>query len=253
MTCQDPSKCGTGITKGQKLALTYVYSTGVAATTAMWQTYKSDASEAGIDIYLVGQTFNTIIGEARRARRCPSKCAIQVFAYGGWAFNGPGFEPTGEPLFATGAGSNSGNYSDPTGQSDHRHAHQQCHVDVCRLRHVRGAAAAVHLGAGQLPDRGGQLHAAQRHVQPLFTQSPSTGTSPSSRGALRVWPRLTAGPRFVIWMIAVAGAESKPINQITEASLANCVVVKISCAWDFAAWAAARSRPTTCRPARSPT
>jgi peptide/nickel transport system substrate-binding protein len=35
-----------------------------------------------------------------------------VFAYGGWGFNGPGFEPTGEPLFATGAGSNSGNYSD---------------------------------------------------------------------------------------------------------------------------------------------
>jgi peptide/nickel transport system substrate-binding protein len=43
-----------------------------------------------------------------------SKCNIQVFAFGGWDFDGPGFEPTGEPLFATGAGSNSGNYSDPT-------------------------------------------------------------------------------------------------------------------------------------------
>jgi peptide/nickel transport system substrate-binding protein len=42
------------------------------------------------------------------------KCAVQVFAFGGWNYNGPGFEPTGEPLFATGAGSNSGNYSDPT-------------------------------------------------------------------------------------------------------------------------------------------
>jgi peptide/nickel transport system substrate-binding protein len=31
-----------------------------------------------------------------------------------WNFDGPGMEPTGEPLFATGAGSNSGNYSDPT-------------------------------------------------------------------------------------------------------------------------------------------
>jgi peptide/nickel transport system substrate-binding protein len=30
--------------------------------------------------------------------------------------------------------------------------------------------------------------------------------------------------------------ESKPINQITETSLANCVVAKISCNWDFAAW-----------------
>jgi peptide/nickel transport system substrate-binding protein len=42
------------------------------------------------------------------------KCNVQVFAYGGWAYDGPGFEPTGEPLFATGAGSNSGNYSNPT-------------------------------------------------------------------------------------------------------------------------------------------
>ena len=64
MACQDPSKCGTGIKQGQKLALTFVYSTGVAATTAMWQTYKSDASQAGIDVNRVGQTFNTIVGEA---------------------------------------------------------------------------------------------------------------------------------------------------------------------------------------------
>jgi len=114
MACQDPSKCGTGIKQGQKLALTFVYSTGVAATTAMWQTYKSDASQAGIDVNLVGQTFNTIVGEAAPCSPMSSKCAVQVFAYGGWAFDGPGFEPTGEPLFATGAGSNAGNYSDPT-------------------------------------------------------------------------------------------------------------------------------------------
>ena len=114
MTCQDPSKCGTGITAGTQLKLTYVYSTGVAATTAMWQTYKSDASQAGIDINLVGQSFNTIVGEAAPCTPMGPKCSVQVFAYGGWAFDGPGFEPTGEPLFATGAGSNSGNYSNPT-------------------------------------------------------------------------------------------------------------------------------------------
>jgi peptide/nickel transport system substrate-binding protein len=112
MTCQDPSKCGTGIKKGQQLKITYVYSTGVAATTAMWQTYKSDASKAGIDINIVGQTFNTIVGEAAPCAPMGPKCAVQVFAYGGWVFDGPGFEPTGEPLFATGAGSNAGNYSD---------------------------------------------------------------------------------------------------------------------------------------------
>jgi peptide/nickel transport system substrate-binding protein len=114
MTCQDPAKCGTGIAKGQQLKLSFVYSTGTAATTAMWQTYKSDASEAGIDINLLGETFNSIVGQAAPCSPMGPKCAVQVFAYGGWAFDGPGFEPTGEPLFATGAGSNAGNYSDPT-------------------------------------------------------------------------------------------------------------------------------------------
>ncbi len=114
MTCQDPAKCGSGITKGQQLKLTYEYSTGVAAATATWQAIKSDASQIGIDINLVGKTFNTIIGESAPCAPMGPKCAVQVFAFGGWAYDGPGFEPTGEPLFATGAGSNSGNYSDPT-------------------------------------------------------------------------------------------------------------------------------------------
>jgi peptide/nickel transport system substrate-binding protein len=113
MACQDPTKCGAGIKKGEQAKFTYVYSTGQAAVTAQWQTYKSDASKAGIDINLVGQTFNTIIGESAPCAPMGPKCNVQVFAFGGWNFNGPGFEPTGEPLFATGAGSNSGNYSNP--------------------------------------------------------------------------------------------------------------------------------------------
>ncbi len=113
MTCQDPARCGTGITKGEQLKLTIEYSTGVASVTAAWQIYKSDASEAGIDITLVGKSFNTIIGESAPCAPMGPKCAVQVFAYGGWNFDGPGYEPTGEPLFQTGAGSNSGNYSNP--------------------------------------------------------------------------------------------------------------------------------------------
>jgi peptide/nickel transport system substrate-binding protein len=113
MTCQDPAKCGAGIKAGQQAKFTYTYATGVASTTAQWQTYKSDASKAGIDINLVGQTFNTIIGESAPCSPMGPKCNVQVFAFGGWGYNGPGFEPTGEPLFASGAGSNSGNYSDP--------------------------------------------------------------------------------------------------------------------------------------------
>ena len=113
MTCQDPAKCGAGITKGEQLKLTFVYSTGVAAATATWQEIKSEESSVGIDVTLVGQSFNSIIGESAPCAPMSSKCNVQVFAYGGWTFDGPGMEPTGEPLFATGAGSNSGNYSDP--------------------------------------------------------------------------------------------------------------------------------------------
>ncbi len=113
MTCQDPAKCGAGITKGEQLKLTFVYSTGIAAATATWQAIKSEESSVGIDVTLVGQSFNSIIGESAPCAPMSPKCNVQVFAYGGWSFDGPGMEPTGEPLFATGAGSNSGNYSDP--------------------------------------------------------------------------------------------------------------------------------------------
>jgi peptide/nickel transport system substrate-binding protein len=114
MTCQDPSKCGKGITKGEQLKMTFVYSTGVAAATATYEAIKSEEDQVGIDVTLVGQSFDTIIGESAPCAPMGPKCNIQVFSYGGWGFDGPGFEPTGEPLFATGAGSNSGNYSDPT-------------------------------------------------------------------------------------------------------------------------------------------
>jgi peptide/nickel transport system substrate-binding protein len=113
MQCQDPSKCGTGITKGEQLKMTFVYSTGIAAATATYQTIKSEESQIGIDVTLVGQSFDSIIGESLPCAPMGPKCNVQVFAFGGWGFDGPGFEPTGEPLFATGAGSNSGNYSNP--------------------------------------------------------------------------------------------------------------------------------------------
>ena len=132
-------------------------------------------SQVGIDINLVGQTFNTIIGESAPCAPMGPKCNVQVFAYGGWGFDGPGFEPTGEPLFATGAGSNSGNYSDPTMDKLITETHTSSSLSTLRpVRHVRGAAAAVHLGARPRPvrDPGGQQQAARRHVQPAVHPAP---------------------------------------------------------------------------------
>ena len=121
-TCESPgsgsSNCGPGVPKGATMKFTIDYSTGTAAFANQMSAYKSDASQAGVSINIVGQSFNTIIGEASP---CPSpgstklspKCTAQALEYGGWVYNGPGYLPTGEPLFQTGAGSNSGNYSDP--------------------------------------------------------------------------------------------------------------------------------------------
>jgi peptide/nickel transport system substrate-binding protein len=107
MTCETPAKCGAGIKAGQKLAFTLDYSTGEAAMTNSIAIYKSDASEAGIDVNIVGQTFTTVIGEA-----IPTSTSWQAAEYGLWIYS-PDYEPTGEELFATGAGSNGGSYSNP--------------------------------------------------------------------------------------------------------------------------------------------
>ena len=113
------------------------------------QILKSDAAQAGIGINLVGQSFNTVIGESAPCKMGP-KCTWDALYFGGWNFDGPGFEPTGEPLFQTGAGSNSGSYSSPamdklisethTSSSlavfhDYANlARSSCHTSGCRMR-----------------------------------------------------------------------------------------------------------------------
>jgi peptide/nickel transport system substrate-binding protein len=109
MTCETPAQCGTGIAKGQKAAFTLDYSTNTSYLGAQAEVFKSDASEAGIEITLVGKTFNTIISQNVQA----NYQNWNMSGYGGWEYNGPGFLPTGEPLYETGAGSNYGQYSDP--------------------------------------------------------------------------------------------------------------------------------------------
>jgi peptide/nickel transport system substrate-binding protein len=108
-------ECGAGIAAGTKLAFTLDYSTGTAAFAQEADVYKSDAGQAGISVSIVGQSFNTIIGESTPCSG--PKCTWDALMYGGWVYNGPGYEPTGEPLFQTGAGSNSGSYSNPTEDS----------------------------------------------------------------------------------------------------------------------------------------
>jgi peptide/nickel transport system substrate-binding protein len=133
MTCQKPGtgagQCGAGIAKGTPFRFTLEWATGSTSNQQVVSVYKSDASKAGIDIKLAGKSFNTIIGESTPCKPGP-KCTWDALRYGGWVFNGPGFEPTGEPLFQTGAGSNSGSYSNPQMDSLINQTHTSSSLDV---------------------------------------------------------------------------------------------------------------------------
>jgi peptide/nickel transport system substrate-binding protein len=111
MTCTDPAKCGPGIAKGTPLKFTLNYATDVAEFPQEAAVYKSDAARAGVIINAVGQTFNTIIGTAVPCKPGPS-CSWETSMVGGWVY-GPDYEPTGEEIFAPGAGANKGSYYNP--------------------------------------------------------------------------------------------------------------------------------------------
>jgi peptide/nickel transport system substrate-binding protein len=116
LTCQKPGsgagECGAGIAKGQQAKFGMNYTSGIQAQASTVQVLKSDWAKAGIQLTANAEAFNTLLGETVP---CSGKSCTWDFLYlGGWDFNGPGFAPTGEPLFETKAANNSGGYSDPT-------------------------------------------------------------------------------------------------------------------------------------------
>ena len=117
MTCQSPGRgprqCGADVTAGTRLSMTMDYTNGVAYLQQEVAIVKSDMRQAGIRLNLVPQSFDAIIRESGPCKPAQASCKWDTLDSGGWTFDGPGFEPTGEPIFATGASSNSGGYSDP--------------------------------------------------------------------------------------------------------------------------------------------
>ena len=122
-TCQ---KSGTGagecggykgkvIPKGAKLSFTLQYATGTAITTDTMNAEKSSWDQAGINISLTSASFTTVLGNATP---CPKGCSWELENWGaGWIF-APDYYPTGEEIFQTGAGSNSGDYANPTNDAN---------------------------------------------------------------------------------------------------------------------------------------
>jgi peptide/nickel transport system substrate-binding protein len=116
-TCASPgtgaSQCGQGIAAGTKLSFSLQYASGTEYVTQEMQALKSDFSQAGIQVNLSAQPFNSIISLLAPCTPAQSSCSWQMLNYGGGWTYGVNPYPTGDQLFATGSGSNSSNYSDP--------------------------------------------------------------------------------------------------------------------------------------------
>ena len=94
---------------GTKLQFSLPYAVGSAATKQLMEAEQASWQQAGIKVNLTVGSFNTVIGNAVP---CTGKsCTWEMAFWGGWIY-APDFYPSGELLFQTGAGSNSGSYSD---------------------------------------------------------------------------------------------------------------------------------------------
>ena len=118
LTCESAgtaaSDCGAGIAKGTQAKFAMAYTSGISTQEDMVDILKSGFGEAGIQLAPQGETFDSLLADTVPCKPSQSSCKWTFLYLGGWSFNGPGFEPTGEPLYQTGAPNNSGSYSNPT-------------------------------------------------------------------------------------------------------------------------------------------
>ncbi len=116
-TCTSPgtgaTQCGANIPAGAKLEFNLEFDSGNASHVLLNNTEKSSWAQVGFNIHLSQASFNTVLGNATACTPGPS-CTWELENWGaGWVY-APDYYPTGEEIFSTGAGSNSGSYSDTT-------------------------------------------------------------------------------------------------------------------------------------------
>ena len=119
-TCTDPgsgaNQCGADIPKGAALNFNLQYATGTTWITQLMTTEKSSWAQVGINITLSSASFDTVLGIAVPCSGSACTWELQDWG-GGWEFS-PDYYPTGEEIFSTGAGSNSGSYSNATNDAN---------------------------------------------------------------------------------------------------------------------------------------
>jgi peptide/nickel transport system substrate-binding protein len=116
-TCQNPSLCGPGIAKGHQLVFNLPYATGINWIDSEVTQLQSNASLVGIKLNLEPKPFDqvTAIG-APNCVVAHVSCNWDMADWGGgWSFV-PDYYPSGETLFMSGSGANSGGYT--SGEND---------------------------------------------------------------------------------------------------------------------------------------
>jgi peptide/nickel transport system substrate-binding protein len=111
-TCTNPTLCGPGVKQGQALDFTLQWATGTAWIESEMKQLQSNASRLGIKLNLKGESFNQVLNASVPCKPSQPICKWDMGDWGGgWVF-APDYYPSGETLFATGSGSNSGSYVD---------------------------------------------------------------------------------------------------------------------------------------------
>ena len=117
-TCTDPAKCGPGIKQGQALSFTLPYATGINWIAEEMTQLQSNASGIGIKLNLEPKPFDQVTALA--AGNCVVahiSCDWDMGNWGGgWTFV-PDYYPSGETLFQSGSGANSGGYTNAQNDS----------------------------------------------------------------------------------------------------------------------------------------
>ena len=110
-SCVDPAKCGPGIAQGKTLSFNFPYASGLGWLASEMSDLQSNAAQVGIKLNLQPQPINQITAVA--AANCVAvkiSCDWDMANYEGFTFS-PDYLPTGDVLYATGATSNYGGYS----------------------------------------------------------------------------------------------------------------------------------------------
>jgi peptide/nickel transport system substrate-binding protein len=121
-TCTAPgtasTECGSGIKKGQALSFTLPYATGINWIAQEMAQLQSNASQIGIKLSLDPRPFDQVTAIA--AGNCVVahiSCDWDMGNWGGgWTFV-PDYYPSGETLFFSGSGANSGGYTNAQNDS----------------------------------------------------------------------------------------------------------------------------------------